>query len=445
MNTPNKLHHKLIELPKRKARNPDGTERDVLPSDPVGERHEFVLLFDCTKSNPNGDPDTGNMPRVQPDSLKGLVTDVCLKRKIRNFFTLYCPHDGEARAWRDENDKKEGRNGYDIFIREGAVLQELFDPDTKKTDALEIEKLAKEIFVSEMGQKIEAWTAKKSKKGGGKKGKGKAAEAALAEDNENEAAQGEESAEAEEVSPAKQAKQRAFQLAVMRTFFDLRAFGGVLSTEGPLKGSFYGQIRGPLQFTFSESLDKVLPLDATITRCAVASVEEAKKQQKEESGDSRTMGRKYGIDYGLYRCHIHFSPAFAAKTGFTYYDLDNFLFALVHMFDDDHAAGRHLRLVGLVDFEHQSALGNAPAHKLFELVKVEGVKKDKDGKQVFASSDSEFPRRLDDYAGEAPEGDLHVTKFGEIKPGTNGEGVAVIKATRHIWEIPSKQSDGKSS
>jgi len=167
MNTPDKPHHNLIELPNGRK-----------PADVVGERHEFVLLFDCAKSNPNGDPDTGNMPRVQPDSLKGLVTDVCLKRKIRNFFTLYCPHDGEPRAWRDKNGKKEGRNGYDIFIREGAVLQELFDPDTKKADALEIEKLAKEIFVNELGQKIEAWTAKESKKGKGKKGKGKAAEAA---------------------------------------------------------------------------------------------------------------------------------------------------------------------------------------------------------------------------------------------------------------------------
>lgn len=431
MNTPEKLHHNLIALPVGKT-----------PGEAVAERHEFVLLFDCAKSNPNGDPDTGNMPRVQPDSLKGLVTDVCLKRKIRNFFTLYCPHDDEARAWRDENGQKEDRNSYDIFIREGAVLQKLFDPDTKTTEALAIEKVAKEIFVNELGQKIEAWTAKEGKKGKAKKGKAKAAEAVSADDSEGQAAQVEESAEAEEVSPAKQAKQRAFQLAVLRTFFDLRAFGGVLSTEGPLKGSFYGQIRGPLQFTFSESLDKVLPLDATITRCAVASVDEEKKQAAAESGDSRTMGRKFAIDYGLYRCHIHFSPAFAAKTGFTYYDLDNFLFALVHMFDDDHAAGRHLRLVGFVDFQHQSALGNAPAHKLFEIVKVDGVTKEKDGKKVFSSSDSEFPRSLADYVGDAPNGDLHV-KDGKVLPGKNGEGVAVIMAKRIVWEIPAKQSDGK--
>src|SRR2546428_8558618 len=106
MNTPKNLHHGLVELPANKK-----------PSDAVGERHELVLLFDCAKSNPNGDPDTGNMPRVQPDSLKGLVTDVCLKRKIRNFFTLFNPHGREPRAWQDAD----GRDGYEIFIREGAV------------------------------------------------------------------------------------------------------------------------------------------------------------------------------------------------------------------------------------------------------------------------------------------------------------------------------------
>jgi CRISPR-associated protein Csd2 len=408
MNTPDRLHHNLIELPKRKVKNPDGTERDVGPSDPVGERHEFVLLFDCAKSNPNGDPDTGNMPRVQPDSLKGLVTDVCLKRKIRNFFSLYSPYTSEACLWADG----ESRQGYAIFIRENAVLQEVMEADDLAADA-------EKVFNGYSDAAKGKWK---------RPAKGKQAE------NEFIA--------------------RAYRDALCARFFDLRAFGGVVSTEGPLKGSFYGQIRGPIQFTFSESLDKVLPLDATITRCAVASVKEAQKQEAADSGDSRTMGRKYGIDYGLYRCHIHFSPAFAAKTGFTYYDLDNFLFALVHMFDDDHAAGRHLRLVGLVDFQHQSALGNAPAHKLFELVKVEGVKYTKEeaekaGKPElegkFKSSGSEFPRSPDDYAGEAPEGELHVSKTGEIKPGRNGEGVAVIRAERLVWEIRAKQSNGKSS
>jgi CRISPR-associated protein Csd2 len=386
---------------------------------PVAERHDIVFLFDCVKSNPNGDPDTGNMPRVQPDSLKGLVTDVCQKRKARNFFSLYNP-DGTTRP--------DGTTafGYEIFIRENAVLQE-------SMESPEIEALARTIF-AELGQKPEAWDAKAKKKGG----KGKKSEKPEPEQPDE--------AEKEEISPADDFKKRAYRDALLRTFFDLRAFGGVISTKGPLKGSFYGQIRGPIQFTFAESLDKILQLDSTITRCAVASVEEKEKLQKEEDGDgsgNRTMGRKHGIDYGLYRSHIHFSPAFAAKTGFTYFDLDNLLFALVHMFDDDHAAGRHLRLVGLVDFQHQSALGNAPAHKLFELVKVEGVKKDNDGTQVFSSSGSEFPRSLEDYAGEAPEGDLHL-KDGKVLTGKNGEGVAVIKATRIVWEIPAKPSEVKT-
>jgi CRISPR-associated protein Csd2 len=400
MNNEIQLHHNLITLPKGKR-----------ASDVVAERHDIVFLFDCAKSNPNGDPDTGNMPRVQPDSLKGLVTDVCQKRKVRNFFSLYNP---------DGNPRPNGTTapGYQIFIRENAVLQE-------SMESPEIETLARKIFAEELGQKPEAWDAKGKKKGG----KGKKSEKPEPEQTDE--------AEKEEISPADDFKKQAYRAALLRTFFDLRAFGGVISTEGPLKGSFYGQVRGPIQFTFAESLDKVLQLDSTITRCAVASVKEKDKQQKEEDGDSsgnRTMGRKHGIDYGLYRCHIHFSPAFAAKTDFTYYDLDNFLFALTHLFDDDHAAGRHLRVVGLVDFQHSTALGNAPAHKLFELVKVDGVTKDKDGKKVFASSDSEFPRSLADYSGAAPDGDLHV-KDGKVLPGKNGEGVAVLQARKFVWEI----------
>ena len=152
------------------------------------------------------------------------------------------------------------------------------------------------------------------------------------------------------------------------------------------------------------------------------------------------MGRKFGIDYGLYRSHVHFSPAFAAKTGFTYYDLDNFIFALVHMFDDDHAAGRHLRLVGLVNFQHQSALGNAPAHKLFDLVSAKGKKVVRDDREVYESSGSEFPRSLMDYEGTSPADEYHVTMAREVMSGKNGEGVAVIKVNRVVWEIPEMES-----
>ena len=420
MKTNIQLHHKLIAVPTGKQ-----------ATDPVAERHDLVLLFDCAKSNPNGDPDTGNMPRVQPDSLKGLVTDVCLKRKIRNFFTLNRP-DGTPRG---EDDPSPA--GYAVFIRESAVLQQTLESS-------EVRKQAKQLFND--------WLT------------GQADLAAKAREllDEKLFNPAEESFDLKTKSGLKDAKKkegeklamdfterkdRCFRDALCDLFFDIRFFGAVVSTEGPLKESFYGQVRGPLQFTFAESLDKALPLDATITRCAVASEKEKKQAEGEaaESSANRTMGRKFGIDYGLYRCHIHFSPAFAAKTGFSYYDLDNFLFALQHMFDDDHAAGRHLRLVGLVDFQHQSALGNAPAHKLFELVKVDGVTKEKDGKKVFASSDSEFPRSLDDYKGTPPADQYHVTKDGQIKAGKNGEGVAVITAKRIVWEIPAKQSDGKSS
>ena len=384
-----KLNHDLID---RKGKKPD---------DVVAERHELVLLFDCEKSNPNGDPDTGNMPRLQPDSLKGLVTDVCLKRKIRNFFSLNKP-DGTPIGDQSE---------YLIFIRENAVLEDLMH-------APEIKLLAKEIFVG-YGQKIEAWDAKKKKRVKTK--------ANTAEDAENETS--------DDVNPADEDKKKAYRDALLRTYFDLRAFGGVISTEGPLKGSFYGQIRGPIQITFSESLDKALQLDATITRCAVASKKEKKQTESEESGGNRTMGRKHIIDYGLYRCSIHISPAFAAKTGFSYYDLDNFFFALKNMFVDDHAAGRHLRLVGLVDFQHQSALGNAPAHKLFKMVKVEGIKKTLDDKEVFASSGSEFPQGLHDYHGSAPGGlDAYEPVPGfELK---NGEKNARVTARKLVWEIP---------
>ena len=194
----------------------------------------------------------------------------------------------------------------------------------------------------------------------------------------------------------------------------------------------------------------MLLLNATITRLAVASEKEQRNTQADdsESGGNRTMGRKFGIDYGLYRCHIHISPAFADKTGFTYYDLDNFILSLVHMFDDDHAAGRHLRLVGLVDLQHQSPLGNAPAHKLFDLVTVKGKKQN--GSDRFQSSNSEFPQGLHDYVGYAPDGQIYLAKnkYGQVtgctdkKPESEGvdEPIANVTAHRIIWEIPAMES-----
>ena len=325
--------------------------------------HDIVLLFDATKANPNGDPDTGNMPRLQPDTLRGLVTDVCLKRKVRNFFSLYNP-DGMLRS-------DPPPTGYEIFIRENAILQQLME-------SLAIETIAKQIFIDQFHLTEAQWEGKPAKKpkGKGRKPKATAEPASEAEQSVaiDSSAKPPEAAEttAGGTADVEDSRRQAYRDALCRSFFDLRAFGGVTSTEGPLKGSFYGQIRGPLQFAFAESLDRVLQLDATITRCAVASEKEKPDGSESEETGNRTMGRKHVVNYGLYRTHIYFSPAFAAKTGFTYYDLDNFFFALINMFRDDTAAGRAgMRVVGLVDFQHTSALGNEHSHKLFDLVKVE--------------------------------------------------------------------------
>ncbi len=362
----NTLHHKLISLP-----------TGMKATDPVGERHDIVLLLDATKANPNGDPDAGNMPRLQPDSLRGLITDVCLKRKIRNFLSLY-NSDGTARG-------EVPHPGYEIFVRENAVLQDLMEKE-------EIHRQAEQVFSRYREEKKGKWE---------KAVKGKSGKSEFI--------------------------QRAYRDALCLTYFDLRAFGGVTATDGPLKGSFYGQIRGPLQFTFAESLDRTLQLDATITRCAVASDKEQKQMTQEASEETgnRTMGRKYLVDYGLYRAQIYFSAAFAAKTQFTYYDLDNFLFALKHMFSDDAAAGRAgMRVVGIVDFQHLTCLGNEHSHKLFEKVVVERKPENKT---------KDFPSNLNDYHGTAP-GDL--ANYSKV---VTENGKALVSARKIVWEIPEKE------
>jgi CRISPR-associated protein Csd2 len=388
----------------------------------VAERHEIVLLFDATNSNPNGDPDAGNMPRLQPDTLRGLVTDVCLKRKIRNFFARYNTNGNLMGEIGQPDDR------YHLFIREGAVIQ-------TQMEAPKLENQAVEIFKS---YKVEGknLTDDDWKKAGAKSKK-----------NKEDATEGENSKKSSKKEKSfSDERDRAYRDALCRTYFDVRYFGQVVSTEGPLKGSFYGQIRGPLQVTFAESHDKILQLDFSITRCAVANQAEAEKK----GDDNRTMGRKHAVPYGLYRCHIHFSPAFAAKTGFTYGDFDNFLFALTRGLGDYNVDGSSarpggMRVVGLVDFQHTSSLGNAPAHKLFELVKIDGKKVRRDGKDVFESSNSEFPQGLSDYHGSAPDGAIYaeanaygvVTRCSDQKPAKKdgNEPASHITARRLIWEI----------
>lgn len=279
-------------------------------SDHIQNRYEFVYLFDVKNGNPNGDPDSGNMPRIDPETSHGIVTDVCLKRKIRNFVEL----------------QKGDEMKYGIYVKEKAVLAENRKP------AYEAVEEAKD-----KADKI--------------------------------------------------VKARKWMCA---NFFDVRTFGAVMSTT--LHNC--GQVRGPAQFSFAESVDPVVPLEASITRMAVETAAEADKQ----SGDNRTMGRKAYIPYGLYRAHGYISAPLAKNTGFSEADLQLLWDALINMFDHDRSAARgEMSARKLIIFKHESALGNAPAGQLFELVEVK--RKDK----------SAPPRSFADYEvifahGKMPQG-----------------------------------------
>jgi CRISPR-associated protein Csd2 len=276
-------------------------------SDPIKNRYDFVLIFDVQDGNPNGDPDAGNLPRVDAETGCGLVTDVCLKRKVRNYVML---------------------KGQDVFVKEKAVLNRLID-DAYKTLGIDLTKPPAD------------------EKDGKKR-------------NEEGVGQGKEVERARD--------------EMCKKFYDIRTFGAVMST-----GANAGQVRGPVQLTFGRSVERIVSLEHSITRMAVATEEEAEKQ----SGDNRTMGRKNTVPYGLYVGHGFISAHLAAQTKFTENDLKLLWHALCgrssveepvqdSMFEHDRSAARGLMATrGLKVFKHASALGNAPAHKLFDLVKIE--------------------------------------------------------------------------
>jgi len=267
----------------------------------ISHRYEFVYLFDVENGNPNGDPDAGNMPRLDPETSHGIVTDVCLKRKIRNFIQI--AHGDAAPNL--------------IFVQEKAIL------NNRITDAYD-----------QLGIDLEQTpTDPADGKKRNKKGTGQGSEVSRARD------------------------------WMCANYFDIRTFGAVMST-----GPNAGQVRGPVQLNFARSLDPILPLEVTITRMAVATAEEAEKQ----SGDNRTMGRKHVVPYGLYRVEGYVSAHLARQTGFSEGDLTLLWEALMNMFDHDHSAARGKMCARkLIVFEHESALGNAPAHVLFELITAE--------------------------------------------------------------------------
>ena len=249
-------------------------------SQPITTRYDFVYLFDCKDGNPNGDPDAANSPRIDPQDMHGLVSDVCLKRKIRNYALL---------------------KGQQVFVQQGSVLN----------DSIQ-----------------QAHTDLKHDVDGKKK-------------------------------TATRPQVTAARTEMCKKFYDVRTFGAVMST-----GANAGQVRGPVQLTFSRSIDPILPLDLSITRMAAT-------EAKEADSPNQTMGRKNLIPYGLYRCHGFISANLANETGFTAADLELFWEALAMMFDHDRSASRGtMAPQSLLVFEHGTPLGNAPAHKLFERVKV---------------------------------------------------------------------------
>ena len=259
-------------------------------------RYDFVFLFDVRNGNPNGDPDAGNAPRIDPETGHGLVSDVCLKRKIRNYIALRQNADGEP------------KDGYDIYVAERAILNQQHERAYK----------------------------------------------ALAERGE---------IDPKKPQPGDEDKARQW---MCQTFFDVRMFGAVMST-----GVNAGQVRGPVQLTFSSSIDPIVSLEQSITRMAVTTEKEADDQNKKQSGQRRTMGRKEIIPYALYRCHGFINPFLAKQTGFSKEDLDLLWEALKNMFEHDRSAARgEMAAQKLFVFEHASPLGNAPAHRLFDRVQV---------------------------------------------------------------------------
>ncbi|MBR6207707.1 MAG: type I-C CRISPR-associated protein Cas7/Csd2 [Oscillospiraceae bacterium] len=285
-------------------------------SEAIKNRYEFVLLFDVENGNPNGDPDAGNMPRIDPETGFGIVTDVCLKRKIRNYVETV----------------KEDTPGFGIYIKEGVPL------NTSDKKAL--------AFLGLEDNKDKVKAKKKE-------------------------------------DPDLDAKVRDF---MCRNFFDIRTFGAVMTTF--TKNALNcGQVRGPVQLSFARSVDPIVPQELTITRTAITTEADAENKKTE-------MGRKYIVPYGLYRAEGYISANLARKvTGFSQEDLELLWQAILNMFEIDHAAGRGKMAVRkLIIFRHDSELGNAPAHKLFDAVRVRRL------------DESSPARCFDDYAVTVDEG-----------------------------------------
>ena len=303
-------------------------------SNPIKNRYEFLFLFDCENGNPNGDPDMGNSPRIDPQDMHGLISDVAIKRRIRNYVQM----------------KYENKAPFSIFIQHSTNLN---------------------VAIAKAHEQTAGGLKPNTDKGGAGKDKVKLA--------------------------------RDWMCA---NFFDVRAFGAVMST-----GPNAGQVRGPVQLTFARSASPVLPVDLSITRMAVAEGDSKKCKASadyqaivdEMSEDKlRTMGRKSLIPYGLFIGKGFISANLAAQTGFSDDDLKLFWDAILNMYEHDRSSSKGLMAVRrLYVFKHvgmanneqrerEAMLGCAPAHKLFDLVERE------------IKSAVDVPRSFADYAKSLP-------------------------------------------
>lgn len=273
----------------------------------ITNRYDFVFLFDVKDGNPNGDPDQANLPRVDSENQEGLVTDVCIKRKVRNYVQLKKSKIGAE-------GKSIPEPGFDIFVRQGSILNNLIDGALGDT-------------------------------------------------------------------PQKR------QSSICKAYYDVRTFGAVLSTGD--KGA--GTVRGPVQFTFSRSEDRIYQAEHSITRCAVTTDKEAKAQEKRENAS--TFGRKSTVPYALYRMHGFISAVDALKTGFSEDDLKLLWESLLNAFEHDRAAARgEMNPRKLIVFRHNNHLGSARSGELFD--------------KVHITKTNDLPRSWTDYSVEIDDKSL---------------------------------------
>jgi len=310
--------------------------------EPIKNRYEFVLLFDVKNGNPNGDPDGGNMPRIDPETGHGITTDVCLKRKVRNYVDLV----------------KDNVSPYEIHVREGAFLSEHHKRAHK---ALDNEKLFAHV-PSDLLEELGSYQG--YPEGVGFENEGVYLQLSADIDKAKK-----EVGKLKDISDASKAKLKELFVDskemiakkwMCKNFFDVRTFGAVMSTGDKT----CGQVRGPIQLGFSRSIDPIVGLDVAMFRTAAVTVDKP---------DDKGLGaRKAIVPYGLYEVHGFISAPLAKQTGFSEGDLELFWKALLNMFDHDRSAARgEMATQKLIAFKHLSEFGNAPANKLFDLIRVE--------------------------------------------------------------------------